>query len=358
MEKENKFYSSCENYPFLGLDELVKKTYIAIDLCSESADVKRNILFSLYSFRCLFDNAPLYKPSKTLLKYAVSFLTDSKYKNFEGVYEITDKNGKTRYKFDAGSPLYIKFLKEGKFDKFAYLPQKYTLYELVYKIITLSTATHALKASWYCYVPFIFLIGAPVEHDLLADIKRELFNEKVFNKVLHSEDGDCIYVDEESIAYNDPLLRDWYVPYIQYRREKANGTARYNERIEEIIKKGDFRKAMYLSKAYVCAYPEDEDLAILDITARLALCASAEGEERKQLLLENGQAIGDALSSTVNRRAELLYYSAMTKLALLDIDGAEKDLIDSLQADPNFEKSKKMLEGFKNAENKFENDKN
>ena len=46
------------------------------------------------------------------------------------------------------------------------------------------------------------------------------------------------------------------------------------------------------------------------------------------------------------------------EIALLDIDGAEKDLIDSLQADPNFEKSKKMLEGFKNAENKFENDKN
>ncbi|MBO5224738.1 MAG: hypothetical protein J6C23_09535 [Clostridia bacterium] len=351
--KENKFYENTDKKEvsmYEGLSNLIRKSYFAVDRSNLSVNEKRNLLFSLYSFRCLFDNKELYRISNILLEYGCSFICSSAYKNEKGVYEITDKNGKKHYKFDAGSPIFIKLLKERKLNKFASIPQKLTLFEMVYACITLNSATNALRALWYSYFPYVFLV-APTEHDLYDRIKEILCTDKVFSCVINTEEGDNIYVDEEDIREDNPILKDWYAPFIAYRREKPDGTARYNERLLAIMKTGDFRKVMELSDLFLAAYPDDEDLLINNVTARLALCASAEGKEREQLLKLNLSVINDALASTVDNQASFLYFSGMTKLGLQDLDGAEKDFEATLKADPSYDNALKMLMGMKNAEN-------
>ena len=351
--KENQFYENPDKKDvsiYEGLSKLVRCTYMAVDNSNLSETEKRNLLFSLYSFRCLFDNKELYRLSKILVKYGCSFICSSAYKGTTGVYEIVDGKGKKHYKFDAGSPLFIKFLKEKKLTKFASIPQKLTLFEMAYASITLSSATYALKSLWYTYFPYVFLI-APIEHDLYDKIKEILCTDKVFASVIKTEEGDNIYVDEEDIREDNPLLKDWYAPFIAYRREKPNGTARYNERLLAIMKEGNFRKVMELSDLFLGAYPDDEDLLINNVTARLALCASAQGKERTDLLKLNLSVINDALACTVDNQVPFLYFSGMTKLGLQDIDGAEKDFESVLKSDPENENAKKMLEGIKNATN-------
>ena len=132
-------------------------------------------------------------------------------------------------------------------------------------------------------------------------------------------------------------------------KKTKDGTARYNERLLAIMKTGDFRKVMELSDAFMSAYPDDEDLLINNVTARLALCASAEGKEREDLLKLNLSIINDALSTTVDNQSAFMYFAGMTKLGLKDIDGAEKDFESVLKIEPENENAKKMLEGIKNA---------
>ena len=350
--KENQFYENPDKQEvsiYEGLSKLVRCSYIAVDNSNLSLLEKRNLLFSLYSFRCLFDNKELYRVSKILVKYGCSFICSASYRNTKGVYEVVDGKGIKHYKFDAGSPLFIKFLKEKKLGKFSSIPQKLTLFEMVYACITLPTATHALKALWYSYFPYVFLV-APTEHDLYDRIKEILCTEKVFQSVINSEEGDNIYVDEEDIREDNPLLKDWFASFIAYRREKHDGTARYNERLLAIMKEGNFRKVMELSDLFLAAYPDDEDLIINNVTARLALCASAEGKEREQLLNLNLSIINDALASTIDNQSEFLYFLGMTKLGLQDIVGAIADFEASLKADPENENAQKMLDGIKNAE--------
>ncbi len=350
--KENKFYENPNKQEvsmYEGLSKLIRKSYVAVDQSNLDVNEKRNLLFSLYSFRCLFDNKEMYRLSKILLDYGCSFVCSEAYKNQKGVYEIKDGKGKTFYKFDAGSPVFIKLLKEKKLRKFASIPQKLTLFEMVYACITLNSATNALRALWYAYFPYVFLV-APIEHDLYDRIKEILCTDKIFGLVLNTQEGDNIYVDEEDIREDNPILKDWYAPFIAYRREKPDGTARYNERLLTIMKLGDFRKVMELSDLFLAAYPDDEDLLINNVTARLALCASAEGKEREDLLKLNLSVINDALASSVNNQASFLYFSGMTKLGLKDVDGAEKDFEATLKADPSYDNALKMLMGIRNAD--------
>ena len=348
--KENKFYSTTKNEQEIDVlapfTAFIKANYNAIDKSSLSWDEKRNILYSLYSFRCLFDNKELYRLSKTLLKYGVSFVTGNGDKNREGVYEITDKkSGKTIFKYDVYSPCFIRDLKSGKIK--SSLPQKLTLYEMALACVQI--APYSLKALWFAFFPYVLTINAPVEHDILDMLKTQLCCDKVFASLLKTDEGDTIYVDIEDVPDDIPMLKDWYRPYINWRREKPNGTARYNERILEHIKNAKFDVACYLCDAYLSAYPDDEDLVINTITARSALCASLSGKEREDLLKKNRELIDDAIASTIDKKAELLYFLGMNKLGFMDIEGASKAFAESLTINPSFTKSAVMLEGIKKA---------
>lgn len=347
--KENKFYSTNNEQtedvlaPFTAF---IKANYNAVDKSKLDWDEKRNILYSLYSFRCLFDSKELYRLSKTLLKYGVSFVTGNGDKNKEGVYEITDKkSGKTVFKYDVYSPCFIRDLKSGRIK--SSLPQKLTLYETALSCVKI--APTSLKALWFAFFPYVLAINAPVEHDILDELKTQLCCDKVFATLLKTDEGDNIYVDIEDIPDDVPMLKDWYRPYVEWRREKPNGTARYNERIIEHIKNAKFDVATTLCDAYLCAYPDDEDLVINTITARSALCASLNGKEREEFLKKNRELIDDAIASTIDKKAELLYFLGMNKLGFMDVEGASKAFAESLTINPNFTKSAIMLEGIKKA---------
>ena len=68
-----------------------------------------------------------------------------------------------------------------------------------------------------------------------------------------------------------------------------------------------------------------------------------------ELLKLNLSVINDALASSVNNQAPFLYFSGMTKLGLMDVDGAEKDFEATLKADPSYDNALKMLMGIRNA---------
>ena len=63
---ENKEEETSEDTK--GLDYLIKLSYSCTDRSDLSYREKRNLLFSLYSYRCLFDLKELKRLSKTLVK--------------------------------------------------------------------------------------------------------------------------------------------------------------------------------------------------------------------------------------------------------------------------------------------------
>jgi hypothetical protein len=332
---------------FAGFTRVVRETYDVIDASGTDEKSKRDMLYSLYSFRCIFDNREFYNPSKVLEKYGIIFFTDAKNKDEEGVFAIDGESA--RYKYDVGSAYFLKCARLNPRDPRYAIPQKLTLYELCYAIVTLDNIPLTLKAKWFAYIPYIFVLRAPVEHDLYDALQGEMLTDEVFDALLHTDEGDEIYVDESDLD-DDPLLRGWYLPYIRWRNEKPNGIARYDERISELIRQGNFAKATAMADAYVPAYPDDEELLLLDVTARATYSASLEGQERKTWLEENLRIIEDAVSSSIERHADFLYFSGLTKLALMDVPGAEKDLSECLAADPNYSKATKLLIGIHNAE--------
>ncbi len=357
MAREPRLYTSKEEKKdyFEGFTRTVRATYRVIDKSGESEERKRDLLYSLYSFRCLFDNREFYYPSAILEKYGVIFFATISEKDEDGVFALPDKaSGKTYYKYDLGSNYFFKKAKENKGDPRFVLPQKLTLYELCYAIVSLKNIPLELKAKWFAYIPYIFVLRAPVEHDLYDALLEEMHTDAVFGALLHTDEGDDVYVDETDLD-DDPLIRGWYLPYIRWRNEKPNGTARYNERINELIGQGNFAKATAMADAYVPAYPDDEDLLLLDVTARATYGASLEGVDRKMFLQENMRIIDDAVGNSVEHHADFLYFSGLTKLALMDVSGAEKDLNECLAVNPGYGKATKLLIGIRNAEKLNEN---
>ncbi len=340
MEQENNVSQ------FAPLTAVIHHSYEAVAQSDLEDLEKRNLLFALYSFRCLFDYEELHGAHPILLRYGCTFLTTEAYADAEGVVSFVDENGNKRYKFDAGSPLFRQKARSKELGEWGSLPQKPTLFEMVYTLLTLPTASDRLKGEWYVFFPYVFLI-APTEHDLYDRISELLRTDDVFESVLHSDLGDTVAVDEQEIDPENPMLLSWYAPYIEWRREKPRKKARYNERLQELVAKGEFERASLLADAYLSAYPDDEELMYQDITARMALCASAEGDKRNELLAENTARIADALTSTETRQADFLYLSGVNKLGRMDIEGAARDFASCLAADPDYEKANQMLLGIK-----------
>ena len=87
-----------------GIDALTVMTYNRTDKSSLSFAEKRDILYSMYCFRCVFDDSELKRASNILIKYGVSFVFADK-PDGDGVTEITDGDKKA-YKFDVYSPAF------------------------------------------------------------------------------------------------------------------------------------------------------------------------------------------------------------------------------------------------------------
>lgn len=345
------------DYERLGLDYLIKLSYSLVDR-SESLDYarKRDLLFSLYSFRCLFDVEPIRQIEPHLIKYGCSFLSrDEKVKRFEHVYELK-KDGETVYKFDAGSPAWADAVRSGDVEGAnAVLPEKLTLFELAYACVTLDAATAELKATWFVYFPYVFLIGAPVEYDVYDDLKRVLHTAEVFSATLRGRYSDNICCSPDELNGEDPFVADWYRPYVEWKCEKnSKGVSRETAKFQRALALGDYRYALRGTDKLLDSFPDDEEILLLNISARSSLAPSVDFETRVRLLSDNFKIINSAFERPVKKHAYFLYYRGLTRLGMNEPDHAEADFNAALEIEPNFEPAMMMLKGIRAAREKAE----
>lgn len=339
-----------------GLDYLTLMTYNRIDSSSADLQKKRDMLYSMYCFRCVFDNNELHRISAVLVKYGISFAFAAKPEG-DGVIEAEQK-GKKAYKFDVGSPAYSLCVKKGKINpEFACLPQKLTLFELPYEIISLENADDELKAMWFIYFPYVILMGAPVEHDLYDALKEKLFNPGVFHRVMESKYSESVFCCREEMAGEHPLIIDWYGAYIDWKNELTEkGVSRITAYIQRKLALGDYDYVMRESERLLDCFPDDEELLLLNIAGRMSACASADFETRVKLLSENFKIINNAITGGKSKKYNyFLYYRGLTRLGMQDMDNARTDFMSCLEIDPAFEPAMMMLKGLDNAENLKQN---
>ena len=343
-----------------GLDYLTKLCYAVIDRSDLSYGEKRNLLMSVYSFRCLFDTKELHRVSKVLVKYGCSFVSrDVGLKTVEHVYEVTDGE-KTYYKFDVGSPAWQLKYRSGEITgENATLPDKPTLYEAVNRIISLSSATDEVRAMWLVYFPYVFIIGAPVEYDLLDEIESKINNPGVYKTALDGKYADNICCTTAELSGEHPLVAEWYRPFIEWKSEKNDkGISRETAKYQRALMLGEYEYVMHGTEKLLDSFPDDEEIVLLNITARSSLVAMAGLEKRVKLLSDNFRIINEAMKGTPKKYNYLLYYRGLTRLGMNDPDGAKEDFEASLKLDPHFEPSMLILKGMQNAENLGKDKKN
>ena len=338
-----------------GLSYLTLMSYNRIDKSDLTEEQKRDLLYSMYCFRCVFDDEELKRASHILVKYGVSFVFKDKPEG-DGVIDITDGDKKA-YKFDVYSPAFAIAVKKGMIDeKFASLPQKLTLFELPDKIVSLPGADDELKAMWYIYFPYVILIGAPVEYDLYEHLKEKLFNPGVFSKVLESRYSENMFVTREEMADEHPLIADWYGAFIDWKNEKTEkGVSRATAFIQKKLALGDYDYVMCESERMLDCFPDDEELLLLNVAGRMSACASVDFEKRVKMLSENFRIINDAiLGGNLKKYNYFLYYRGLTRLGMKDMANARADFESCLKIDPKFEPAIMMLKGMDNAEEKLD----
>ncbi|MBQ8882459.1 MAG: hypothetical protein IJY70_03605 [Clostridia bacterium] len=356
-DRKNENKTEEVNTELLGLDYLTKLSYAVIDRDEDTDfEVKRNLLFSVYSFRCLFDNTPLYSLSKTLVKYGCSFYTQTDLTGKENTYKVTDSKGQVAYKFDAGSPVWRENVKSGKITGVnATIPEKFTLYETVYKIVSLKSATAEVKGLWLVYFPYVFMIGAPVEYDIYDELKKVIHTPEVFSAVLAGRYGDNICCTTEELNCEHPFIVDWYAPFVEWKSEKnEKGVSRETAKYQRALTLGDYAYAIDGTEKLLNSFPDDEEILLLNISARTSLSPSLDFEKRVKMLSETFNIIGDAFKTPLKKYHYFLYYRGLTRLGMNMPDHAECDFKACLEIEPNFEPALLMLKGIENAKNKPE----
>ena len=334
-----------------GLDNLALMSYNRIDKSDLPYDKKRSMLYSVYCFRCVFDNAELNRVSAVLTKYGVSFVYPEKPEG-DGVIAVSAKD-RTAYKFDVGSPAFAAAVRAGRIQgENAVIPDKLSLFELPYETVSLKNADDELKAMWYIYFPYVFLMGAPVEYDLYEKLKEKLFNPGVFHCVMQSRYSENMFITREEMSGEHPLVADWYGAFIDWRNEKTEkGISRATVFIQRKLALGDYDYVMRASERMLDCFPDDEELLLLNVAGRMSACASVDFETRVKLLSENFRIINDALTSgNLKKYNYFLYYRGLTRLGMKDMDNAKTDFESCLNIDPKFEPAVMMLKGLENAE--------
>ena len=345
------------NTEIQGLNYLTKLSYAVIDRDEDTDyETKRNLLFSVYSFRCLFDTEPLYSLSSILVKYGCSFYTKTDISSLEHTYKITDKNGSVGYKFDAGSPVWSERVRAGKITGAnAFVPEKFTLYETVYKILSLKSANAEIKALWFIYFPYIFMIGAPIEYDIYDALKLIVHTPEVFSATLSLRYSDNICCTSEELRGEHPLIVDWYEPFVDWKCERnEKGVSHETAKYQRALTLGDYAYVIEGTEKLLNSFPDDEEILLLNISARTSLSPSLDFESRVKMLSETFNIICDAFKTQLKKYHYFLYYRGLTRLGMNMPDHAETDFKACLEIDPKFEPALLMLKGIENAKNKPE----
>ncbi len=342
-----------------GLDYLTRLTYACIDRADMSYTEKRNLLFGVYSFRCMLEPSELHRASKTLVKYGCSFITyDNSVAEKPHVYNLATVENTTAYKFDAGSPLWQDKVRAGEITgDNATVPEKPTLYELALSVVNMSSATAELKAMWFVYFPYVFMVGAPIEYDLYDALKDKVHTAEVFSAANNGRYADNICCTAAELNGEDPMIADWYRPFVEWKCEKnEKGVSRETAKYQRALALGDYEYAMQGTEKLLDSFPDDEEILLLNISARTSLAPGVDFERRVKLLSSTYAMINEAFKQPLKKYTYFLYYRALTRLGMADPEGAEVDFRACIETDPKFEPALMMLKGIENAKNKAENE--
>ena len=282
-----------------GIDYTIKLSYGAIDK-SDRKD-KRDLIYSLLCFGCMFDASFATSPDPIVKKYDCLAAPE---------------------------------------------PKKSDLYELAHILVTLPNATLELKKSWYMTFAYVLLSEAPHNPELYDELCAILHTEEVFAEVLSSRYS--VYIPpiaEELAAQGAPsILLDWYRPYLEYCTEKdENGVTRETRECKRLLALGNFGESLMRSERLIAAFPDDLNVAISNIAARVSLSGAANAESRVALLKETLSLIDEYLPYADTQYFR--YYRGLALLGLLDTVGARREFEECLQNDPHFELAALMLKG-------------
>ena len=281
----------------LGIDYAIKLSYNAIDK-SNLAD-KRGLLYSLVCFGCLFCESFATDPDPIVKKYNCLSFPE---------------------------------------------PKKWDLYELAFALATLENADTELKKTWFMTFAYVILSEAPHNDSVYRELKKILCEEKILSEVLRSKYSLFIPVtEEEIIAQGYPaLLADWYSPYITYCTERdEKGVTRETNECKRLLAAGNFDEALYRSERLLAAFPDDEQVAVTNIAARVSLSGATDKDSRTEILKETLAITDEYMEISDNKYFR--YYRALTLLGLSDIEGARQEFEQCLEKDPSFELASFML---------------
>lgn len=337
-----------------GLDYLTRLSYACTDRSDLTFTEKRDLLFSVYSFRCLFDGRELHRLSAVLVKYGCSFFTESAgAKKYEHVYEV-EAGGKKGYKFDAGSPFFAHAVKAGKITgEKSTVPEKLTLYEMAYRLVTLSSATAELKAMWLVYFPYVFMIGAPIEYDICDRLKEVVMTPEVFSAANEGRYADNICCTTAELNSEHPMIADWYRPFIEWKSERNDkGVSRETAKYQRALARQEFPYVVAGTEKLLDSFPDDEEILLLNISARMSMAPSVGLQDRVKLLSQTYAMICDALAGPVKKYNYFMYYRGLARLGMQDPEGAEEDFRACLERDPKFEPALLVLKGMRTFDKK------
>lgn len=347
-----------------GLRYLISLSYGAIDRSDEKPVTKRNLIFSVYSFGLLFERDDMTNPDPLLIKNRACYLIlPDKHPLYESDKAYFDSIKKGDFvkgggvfdgehiKLDAGGLLWRQCVNKGIFvGEDAVEPQKFPLYELVYRLLTLSSVTDELKAMWYIFFPYVVNVGAPMQEDIYVRLKGLLLNEANFEHVLESRYSDRIYVNTKEMVLGDvnSVVIDWFIEYTEWKNTKnEKGVTKEVEKYQRLLVLGDFEYVVKGTEHILDVEPDNEEVFLLNMTAKTSLAGTLSDEkQRDKIFDEIILAAQDSLSSPfIKKKNYVAYYLGLAFLGKKEIDKAESSFRLSLTYDPKFELAQLMLKG-------------
>lgn len=287
----------------VGIDYALKLSFSAID--RSDCAFKRDALYSLVCFGCMFDSSYATEPDPIIRKYDCLTLPE---------------------------------------------PKKLDLYELAYTVLTLSgisdeTRTE-LKKSWYLTFAYVIIGEAPHSPELYSLIRELTHTKENFAAVLSSRYSVFIPATVEELRAQgaSELLVDWYEPYLEYcsaRDEK--GVTRETAECKRLLALGQFDDALLRSERLLASFPDDFEIAVTDIAARVSLSGATDKQSRDALLKDTLSLIDDYIDVAPGQYFR--YYRGLTLLGLMDIEGAREEFELCLKHDPSFELAAFMIKG-------------
>ena len=352
----------------VGIADAVLTAYDAIDRSDLPDEKKRNLLFSVYSFRCLFDNKEMTYIHPILKKYACTFSCALKkhplYPKHRAEFEQVafDKTTAIPYgglyvkdgadyvvRFDAGSPVWQELKRSGKLSGIdTTIPEKFDLYQMTYEIISLNTADTGLKALWYLTFPYAMLLGAPHNPDLYEILFETLARREIFRAVIESPHSIYVRDSENELRAEEGIPAPavaWYLPYLAYKNEKDEaGASREEKRFQAWLGAGKFYEVYAGTEKLLDTFPFDDGLLICNIASRISLHPAATDDTvRQNLLKETLALIESALQRGSEKKLFLLYYAGLAHLGLHNKEAALYNFIACTELNPNFQPAKVMI---------------